>query len=86
MLIFANFLLVLGREREVWDSKGQVKYGINMKKNTLSETQVAYYNDDERSTTLEFRVAHERGPRMCMGEKIPGMRTRKLIISYDPYL
>ena len=24
MLIFANFLLVLGREREVWDSKGQV--------------------------------------------------------------
>ena len=24
MIIFANFLLVLGREREVWDSKGQV--------------------------------------------------------------
>ena len=40
---------------------------------------MAYYNDKERSITLEFRERSvgERGPRTCMGVKIPGKNKNK---------
>ena len=55
MKLFALFTFVLAKEREVWNSKGQV----------------AHYDSNERKVKLDFGES-ERGPKMCMQEKIPG--------------